>query len=117
MYKKLRQFLNHATKNNFSFESTSRQEGRQPNDMEIRTDFFQKLKPQEGDQEINPIMIEDETYRNIVIKHFIENDLGNVGIELACIEPDQGNCENEKIKNEDIKIEIKEIQMEEKNIC
>lgn len=58
----MREFLNHTTKKNFSFDTDSKNE--------INLEFFKKFK---RDEENKQITAENENLNEIIIKNFIES--------------------------------------------
>jgi len=67
VYKKLREFLNHTTNKNFSFDSDSKNE--------INLEFFNKFKRNNVEEENKQITgtAENDNLNEIIIKNFIES--------------------------------------------
>ncbi len=88
VYKKLREFLNFATKKNFSLEDS------ESSKVDINSDFFKKLQPPER----NVKNYEEENFRNIVIRNYIEIENKTNAIELVLSDLNSPN-ENRFLKN------------------
>jgi hypothetical protein len=88
VYKKLREFLNHATKKNFSLD------GSESSKVDINSDFFKKLQPPER----NIKNYVEENFRSIIIRNFIEVENKTNAIELALSDLNSPN-EDRNLKN------------------
>lgn len=100
VYKKLREFLNHVTKINFSLNSGGSKH-------DINSDFFKKLHPPEDDGnnlQSDKNANEEDNFRNIVIRNYIETDNNNIShkqVEMKVVKE-----EGKDIHNGDIILEI-----------
>ncbi len=88
VYKKLREFLNFATKKNFSLDDS------ESSKVDINSDFFKKLQPPER----NIKNYEEENFRNIVIRNYIELENKTNAIELVLSDINSPN-EKRNLKN------------------